>query len=421
MMNLEEIAYSLPSVQTFLDKIARSVGQNVVIILLPDNLSREMVGRLIRNRLDMMASISFCELSDPGRSDPLTASAEAMDAFWASDSTKRNIENLLCCANLPNLLYVHRIGPASSGWPDFITGWAGERLRLLKSGRAKVPSLCVIAKLRDFKFTLPEVGEGITYQWWWGFPSTLEMRLACRIASEQDGDSLEMGRWREHVVPSLVGSDVQLAQEIWSEAGKDFGHMLRSLSDFWETLEEPTAITPVDALVEAVKNYRGAFGIGQGMPKDYWESWAKGGLVYTPEHGLEVHPALLAYSGHTAEVEKRLWRGQAELLLPMLNDIRLRICTQLTDAYGSDWPFMWAEPAGEYELEQVKATPLAAELGYIHHLFAIAGEGHPLNHKRHLSNLVANAKNMRNHVAHYKPVGLRDFESLCRERNRFGC
>ena len=88
-MDLEEITYSLPSTQTFLDSIARSVGQNVVIVLLPDNLSREMVGRLVRNRLDMMAGISFCELSDPGLSDAVTASSEAMNAFWESDWASR--------------------------------------------------------------------------------------------------------------------------------------------------------------------------------------------------------------------------------------------------------------------------------------------------------------------------------------------
>ena len=89
MMDLEEIAYSLPSTQAFLDSLARSVVRDVVIVLLPDNLSREMVGRLVRNRLDMMAGFSLYELSDPGPSDPLTASAEAMNASWSSDWTRR--------------------------------------------------------------------------------------------------------------------------------------------------------------------------------------------------------------------------------------------------------------------------------------------------------------------------------------------
>ena len=421
MMDLEEAAYSLPSTQAFLDAIARSVVQNVVIVLLPDNLSREMVGRLVRNRLDMMAGFSLCELSDPGQSDPLTASAEAMSASWESDRTRRNIENLLCCADLPDLLYVHRIGSDGSRWSDFIEGWANERLKLRNSGRAKAPSLCVIAKLRDFGFRLPQTEEGITYQWWWGFPSTLEMRLACRIVNEQDGNSFEVGRWREHIVPGLVGSDVQLALEIWTEVDKDIEHTIGSLRDFWANGEEPATISSMDALVEAVKNYQGAFAIGQELPKDFWEPWAKGRLVYTPEHGLEVHPALLAHSGHRVEVEKRLWRGQAELLLPVLNEIRLRICDELTDAYGSDWPFKWREPASGYDLEQVKITPLATELGHIHYLFTTADQGHPLNAMRHLSDLVLYARNMRNQVAHNKPVVYRYFELLCQERNRVGC
>ena len=420
-MDLEEVAYSLPSTQAFLDAIARSVVQNVVIVLLPDNLSREMVGRLVRNRLDMMAGFSLCELSDPGQSDPLTASAETMSASWASDWTRRSIENLLCCAGLPDLLYVHRIGSDGSRWSDFIEGWANERLKLRNSGHPKIPSLCVVAKLRDFEFRLPQAEEGITYQWWWGFPSALEMRLACRIANEEDGNSLEVGRWREHVLPGLVGSDVQLALEIWTEVDKDTEHIIGSLMDFWDNVEEPAAISPVDTLLEVVKNYQGAFAIGQELPKDIWEPWAKGGLVYTPEHGLEVHPALLAHSGHRVDVEKRLWRGQAELLLPILNEIRLRICTELIDEYGSDWPFKWREPASAYDLEQVKITPLATELGHINYLFATAGQGHPLNAMRHLSDLVLNARNMRNQVAHNKPVVYRYFELLCQERNRVGC
>ena len=420
-MDLENIAYSLPSAQTFLADIARTVGKNVVIVLLPDNISREMVGRLVRDRLDMVTGLSFCELSNPGQSDPLAASAEAMKVAWATDRTRRNIENLLCGEGLPDLLYVHRIGVNGSGWSEFIEGWARARLKLRNSGQPKIPSLCVIAKLRDFAFRLPNACDGIICHWWWGFPSALEMRLACRLASERDGDSVEVGRWREHVLPGLVGSDVQLAQEIWTDVDKDIEHVIGGLTGFWDNLEEPTALSPVDALSEVVKNYQGAFAVGQKLPENFWEPWAKGGLVYTPEHGLEVHPGLLAYCDDRREVEKRFWRGQAELLLPMTNEIRLRICTELTDAFGDDWPVKWGEPAAGHELEQVRISPLAAELGYIQYLFGTAGRGHQLDSKRYLSNLVLSTRNIRNQVAHNKPVLYRDFSALCEQRRRVGC
>ena len=419
-MDLEELAYSLPSTQDFLDAIARDVGKQVVIILLPDNLSREMVGRLVRNRLGMMANSSFCELSDPGRSDPLTASSEAMKANWPSDRTRRSIENLLCCAGLPDLLYVHRIGPTDAGWTDFIEGWARERLKLRDLGMTRVPSLCVIAKFKDFEFSLPEAGQGLRFYWWWGFPSALEMRLACRIANKQDRESPEVGRWREHVLPSLVGSDVLLADKIWSEVVRDQEHIVGGLKDYWESMHEPTAMYPVDDLLEVAKNYSGTYALAQGLPQDLRRFWASGGLVYTEEYGLEVHPGLLAYTNRRVEVEKRIWRGQAELLLPILNEIRLRICVELTDRYGEDWPVKWVEPASGHELEQVRITPLAAELGHINYLFANAGWGHPLAAKRHLCNLVLSARNIRNLIAHNKPVLYRNFVALCKERDEVG-
>ena len=193
------------------------------------------------------------------------------------------------------------------------------------------------------------------------------MRLACRIANEQDGNSLEVGKWREHVVPGLVGSDAQLALEIWTELEKNIEHTIVSFMDFWDNVEKPATNSSVDALLETAKNYQGTFAVGRELPKEFWEPWAKGRLIYTPEHGLELHPSLLAHFDYRVEVEKRLWRGQAELLLPVLNEIRLKICTELTDAYGSDWPFQWRAPASGYESEQVKITPLATELGHIHY------------------------------------------------------
>ena len=39
--------------------------------------------------------------------------------------------------DLPDLLYVHRIGSADLRWSDFIEDWARERLKLRNSGQIK--------------------------------------------------------------------------------------------------------------------------------------------------------------------------------------------------------------------------------------------------------------------------------------------
>ena len=187
-MDFEQLAYALPSARNFIDGIAADVGEGVSIVLLADNLSREMATRLIRDRLNTKG-FSVRERSNAGESDPVTVAAEAMDVRWSSGRTLRNMRNLLSCDGLPDVLLVRRIGPRQL-WTEFIEGWARE-WDDSPGSRNWVPSLCVIGKLRDFDSRLPKAQSGISFHWWWGFPSALEMRLACRFANEQEEDGPE--------------------------------------------------------------------------------------------------------------------------------------------------------------------------------------------------------------------------------------
>lgn len=44
------------------------------------------------------------------------------------------------------------------------------------------------------------------------------------------------------------------------------------------------------------------------------------------------------------DIDHRLWRGQAALLLPFLDSIRLDLCAELTSLHGRDWPIRWKRP-----------------------------------------------------------------------------
>ena len=108
-----------------------------------------MASRLIRDRLNAR-NYSLRELSNPRQEDPVSASSDAMDAIWPSDRTPRSLRNLLGCEGLPDLLLLRRIGQKSTQqWTEFIEGWAREWNDSRESGICP-PSLCVIAKLRDF-------------------------------------------------------------------------------------------------------------------------------------------------------------------------------------------------------------------------------------------------------------------------------
>ena len=421
-MDLEQIVYSLPSTQAFVHAITDYGGKGVKIVLLPDSLSREMVGRLIRNRIGTLG-LSIRSLFEHGDGSPVMTSTGAMNVSWPSPRTLRTVHNLLRCEGLPDVFYVHRIGRRRE-WIEFIEDWAEEYQGLRTSGNHSVPSLCVIGKLRDFDFDLPVPAPDLTLHWWWGFPSTLEMRLACRMANVQYGDNdLATAQWREYVLPGLVSSDVQLAEHMWVRVLDGADQVMNSLTDYWESLEQPDVAWSIDDVVERVNEVRGTYTVVQQPPENLQGLWACGGLVYTPEHGLEVHPALLAQSDRRATVEHMLWRGQSELLLPLVNEVRLKVCQDFTATYGIDWPVRWAAPFNKQDEEEVRNSPLGTELGHVSYLLQNLGVHNPrhdLFEKRSLGDLVLRAKNLRNEIAHYNPVALRDFIGLCEEREKTG-
>ena len=421
-MNLEQLAYSLPSTQAFISAITEDDGSGVKVVILPDNLSREMVGRLVRNRIGSL-KLAISSLFDPGATNPVSASARAMNATWPSPRTLRTVHNLLRCENLPDILYIHRIG-SRSAWTEFIETWAREYRKLRDSANTAIPSLCVITKLRDFNFVLPEPEPGLSFHWWWGFPSMLELRLACRIASEQhSGGDPATARWREYVIPGLVGSDVQLAEHMWDVVLGDTDHVIENLAQYWGSLEHADENDLTDEAFEGFKADQETYRAGHELPEHLHRLWATGGLVYTREYGLEIHPGLLAYYDRRASVEHMLWRGQSELLLPVVNEIRLKVCHDFTATYGSDWPVRWSRPYNEYESAEAIGSPLGTELGHINYLLQNIGmhnHNHALYQKRFLGDLVLKARRLRNEIAHYNPVSCEDFVRLCGERTRTG-
>ena len=137
-MDLEHLVYSLPSTQAFVDSVTDVTGDGVKIVLLPDNLSREMVGRLIRNRANS-SKLRVDRIFDPGEESPVMSAANSMHVSWPSPRTLRTVDNLLRCENLPDILYVHRIGPVRT-WTEFIEN-LGARIRSVKEFKRRTRSL----------------------------------------------------------------------------------------------------------------------------------------------------------------------------------------------------------------------------------------------------------------------------------------
>jgi len=107
-----------------------------------------------------------------------------------------------------------------------------------------------------------------------------------------------------------------------------------------------------------------------------------------------------------------LWRGQTELVLPLVDGLRLEICSRLTQRLGVEWPWRWEIPDYEDELFAVKDNPKATQLGYLSWLIR---KNQNFRNFRQWSILVFTAHQIRNEIAHYRIITIKDFERLLQE------
>ena len=263
-MNLEQIVYNLPSTQTFIDGVCNGTGATVAVI--PNDLSRQMVGRLIRERLESDRR-EVGESLRPHGSEPLAFTVNLLNLAWPGPLVRRNVANLLRLDKLPDVLYVERIPTADSverqAWTQFIEDWARECRGRRESHDLVRVRLIVLAKLKDFD-QLPVAESGVQFHWWLGFPSALEMRLACQISDTNSDDAESRRRWREHILPSIATGDVQLAEHLWDDIPSGTDAIVGRLIAYWNNFERPLLETDLDETLELVKASASGFSPDQG-------------------------------------------------------------------------------------------------------------------------------------------------------------
>ena len=408
-MKIEASVLTLPSIQTFLDDIVKKLRTDSVIVLIPETVSRDMVARLINNRLEVR-QLSVQNVPYAADSGPVLSVSRTLDVDWPTPSTPRSIRNLQAHLDFTQIIHIRDLNTNDAldpvqrkQWTEFAVDWVREQKQAETSEPRAMGRLCLVAKLRDFDFVPPPEELGLSVVWWYGFPSSLEMRLACRISNQSDIAEEHRRSWREQVLPALVSGDVNLAEYLWDGIFASPEDITNELVDYG--LEE--GISNCGVWIEyasSLATLDGDASAGRQSPsRDLLDLWANGGLVSTPEYGSELHPALLAYTGDLTEVEHRLWRGQAEFLLPILNEIRIGVCDDMTARYGPEWPICPSPPRTSYELEAVKDNPRGAEFGHIEHLLL---EVSAFEEKRELLPIVSQGRTLRNELRTIGPLHL---------------
>ena len=413
--------FQLPSVQRFLNRLADDLANSRnLLILLPVGVDPLEVSAALRAEL-WRRGFTFEEVLLSGLPKdrvPVSVLSEGLGISWDPPDTPRTIQNLMAIEQLPDLILLEDFDqlpdPACKNWIVFLRQWA-QTCQTMADRGSPTTALCMVMPAVAILPEIPESSVYLAVHWWWGFPSALEMHMLCRLSNEHDSWDT-MARWREYMLPALVGNDVPLASYLWNDLHVPLDILLSHLRSYAEQRDwKAEALRTWGAGGMAVASNRDQRLMQLFPPIDLRTLWAHGAIGWTLEYGLEVHAAVLALLGRREELQHRLWRGQAELLLPIIDQIRLALCDHLTCTYGSDWPVRWCQPVSPEEDAAVRNSPLACQWG---HLEVLLRRSASLRSEERWLPLASLSRWVRNEIAHYRPITFRDFEGVWREIDR---
>lgn len=410
--------YQLQSVQHFLGRLVDDLAdRRSILVLLPNRInSTEFVDALqaeIWRRDFEFEKISLANLANSQSPTSVTTLSSELKIEWPSADTPHTIMNLMETRNLPEVILIEDIDQLPyeecGNWLSFLVQWAEHCQHRTNQG-LQITAICVVAPAAAMLDHVPENKIYLVVHWWWGFPSSLEMRFLCRLTTPTDDWDI-MTRWREYIVPALAGNDISLASDFME---LDILGDIQTISKHLQTVAEQREWEIENLRTWGLKEDMSFLNTRYSLapPRSLRTLWAHGVVDWTLEYGLELHVAVLVILGRQEELSHRLWRGQAELVLPLIDRTRLEICEHFTFLYGSDWPVREYKPESLQEEEAVRENPLACQLGHLEFLLKNASF---ISSEKRCTKVVSFCRRMRNRIAHYSPISFRDFEGFLQE------
>lgn len=404
-----------PSVDRLIALLGATLSQGrSVLVLLPDFVDSEILWQELNQQL-WSQNLMWHSIPLAAHDDALTPAeilSQTLEVKWQPSRTPRTVANLLRQADLPAVIHLaglHNLpAPRRCAWLEFVRQWGVASHGAADQG-LQPSALCLLVHARDVLGTVPAAQLYLEVFWWWGFPSALEMQLYCR-SREDPGEHQTAALWREHVLPSLAGNDMAMIDALWDVILADEQAIVRQLQ-----IEAANRGWTIKACTASAIQHNSVFNysiiVHPLPPTEIASLWSQGVVYASQEYGLELHSAALALLEQRETLRHRLWRGQAQLILPRIDQVRLALCSILTRRYGRDWPLRWEQPKSEQDIRAIQETPFACQWGHLFYLLMYVSE---LRAERHLLDVVRRARDLRNCLAHYRPVTYTQFEGLWR-------
>lgn len=417
-----DLLAQLPSVKAFVDNITEDIGaRRSVVVLVPVTVSPGWVWSLLDaglwRRQFLVESLDSLALGSC--STPVEALGEALHVKWPAQQS-RDVASLMMSEGLPDVVVlegIETLEPARrDAWLRFVGQWAqiGQNL----AGRSSpAPVLCAILQPACFAFDALESNVLLGIHWWWGLPSVLELKLLCRLASRTDTGNGSDARWLEYLLPALATNDIVLLERLWDAHVVQIDQFMACIRELGHEREWTGDCLRQWGAAQLMSSSVGRNGpLPPVPPVNVRVLWSRGAVHATHEYGVELHPSALHMLGRQSELQHRLWRGQAELLQPALDSIRLDFCSYLTRSYGREWPVRWLQPEHPDEEAAVRENPLACQWGYLEWLIRNCPQ---LSRERRWLSLITPAARARNAVAHYRVVSRGDYEHIMLQHRQF--
>ncbi|WP_144440452.1 hypothetical protein [Limnochorda pilosa] len=323
---------------------------------------------------------------------------------------------------VPEILILRDLENASDGalgqWKRFISEWVGysKRPDIMPAERK-----ALLIPVRDAAAiaALDEMAEDafLAKAWYRGWVTSRETRVVAAALFEDHGISGAKALWGEAVWSNLAGSDLECLA--WMMEKADIDSSIRDQLRVVREYAEARAFSPVldatqgsSAREEALAHTARAEHLPE-SPSSSAERllWSTGLLTWDHDEGPVVHSAALALLGRTADLNHRVWRGQAAILLPMLDRYRLEVCHILGQRFTE-----WAEFARTRDAEVAREPPNedcgAVEFGDI---VEFLDRFRTVPWLRQLRQAVDRMRRVRNTLAHYSPVEWPEFRDVCEE------
>lgn len=300
-------------------------------------------------------------------------------------------------------------------WVAFVDEWVTVARTMQAKGG--FPASMLIPSQNPELWQLVSEDVNLSIHWYWGWLGELEMQLLARDYMREvsplgaDGELL----WLESVALGLAGSDADLL--FWLLHN---GDRARDVEDLMELLR----VYAIDRHQWSDQNMRlfqerfngsGYWqheGTGLHPPQTQLALWSDGILDWQAGRGVVVHSAAIAFTGDFLELQHRIWREHARVLLPALDRMRLDVCRYL-----------------DHSFPQWRGYCESRAEGYLSHDHLPAGEWEPVaeftcileflnTRERHdsawrtFTDLIYSARDARNRLAHYTPLSRDQFITI---------